>query len=163
MARCLQYSKINGDEPDDLWLPMVYFRVLASEPEMRGVYLHIRDGMRVNPYISESFWRVQGLVLWQWGERWCAVIDSLPARYNAVKPEVLLSHDRYCGVFSPLSIIGLRAYGNFNLSDIAKYERYIPRVTKTPVWFFKLAAVLVRPGMAGMLKTLYKKMKGLRG
>lgn len=163
MRECLDYDRAHEKEIQDLWIPMVYFRTLASRKQMKAVYLYIPDAIEINPYIQESFWRKQGLALWQWGERWCKVIDSLPTVYDAVKRETLLSHDRYRHVFSPLSIVGLRAYGNFSLKDIKQYKMYIPMVTDTPVWFFYLAAVLIRPWFAMKLKEIYKRARGTKG
>lgn len=162
MLACLAYSKKKEDDPTDLWIPMVYFRVIAGRSDVRSVYLYMPDVVKVNPFISESFWRVQGLALWQWGERWCVVIDSLPFQYNGVKASALLSHDAHCHIFSPISVIGLRAYNNFSLADIKRYKHYINRVTRTPVWFFILVAILIHPAVAKVLKKKYKRWKGLK-
>lgn len=162
MRACLAYDEECGDQPQDFWLPMIYFRFLAGRSDTSAVYLYMPDAIDVNPYISESFWRVQGKALWQWGERWCVVIDSLPSEYDSVKASVLLSHDAQCHVFSPRSIIGLRAYGNFSLEDIGKYKQYISRVTRTPILFFWMAAIFIRPGFAKILKKRHKQWKGLK-
>lgn len=161
MLACLAFNIQKGD-PQDLWIPMIYFRVIAARSDVRSVYLYMPGAVKVNPFISESFWRVQGLALWQWGERWCIVIDSLPSQYNGVKASALLSHDAHCHIFSPISIIGLRAYNNFSLADIKRYKHYINRVTRTPVWFFILVAMLIHPTFAKILKRIYKQWKGLK-
>lgn len=155
MRRALEYDAQHETDIQDLWLPMVYFRLLNPEEAIQAVYLYMPDALEQNPYIRVSFWRVQGLALWQWGERWCTVIDSLPPAYDDVKDEALRSHDGYVHLFSKKSIIFLREHNNFSLSDIRKYRQYIPRVTNTPIWYFYWAAIFIHPGIV----RIYKKLR----
>lgn len=159
MRACLEYDRTHMQVIQDLWIPTVYFRVFEMRKRIRSIYLYVPEAIVINPHLQVSFWQTQGLALWQWGERWCEVIDSLPSKYDAVKDTALRSHDRYCHVFSPLNMIRMRAYGNLSMEDIRRHLGYIPRVTNTPIWVFWLTAVLIRPRFARTLKIIRRRVK----
>lgn len=121
-----------------LWLPAAYFKVLSSGP-VCAVYRCINGIFGINPYKKGSFWYLSGNVLWQWGKVWCDTIDSLPACFDVVKDEVLLSHDRYMRVFSVKNLPRLKVSGNLTFRKLLRYKKYLKRVTDTPFIFFIIA------------------------
>lgn len=141
----VQYPYQQADE-GTLWLPAAYFKVLSSRP-VYAVYHCINGIFGINPYKEGSFWYLSGNVLWQWGKVWCDTIDSLPACFDAVKDEVLLSHDKYMRVFSAGNFPRLKASGNLALFKVLRYQKYLRRVTGTPFIFFVMAQFVPSTGM----------------
>lgn len=122
-----------------LWLPTAYFKVLSLRP-VCAVYHYIDGIFCVNPYKKGSFWYLSGNVFWQWGRVWCDTIDSLPACFDSIKDEVLLSHDRHMRVFSIENLTHLKESENLTPFKVLQYRKYLKRVTDTPFIFFTVQA-----------------------
>lgn len=140
-----------------LWLPAAYFKMFSLSP-ICAVY-HCMEGIFfTNPYKKGSFWYLSGNVFWQWGRVWCDTIDALPACFDPIKDEVLLSHDRYMRVFSVENLQRLKASGNLTLFKVLRYRKYLKRVTDTPFILFVVQAVFpAEMRLMDLLRSLKKR------
>lgn len=149
---------------ETIWLPAAYFKMLSLEP-VCAVYHCVNGVFCINPYKKGSFWYLAGNTLWQWGKVWCNTIDSLPVCFDAVKKEVLLSHDRYMKVFSVRNLPRLKISGNLTFRKLLQYRKYLKRVTNTPFIFFIIIQVFFPTNMRfiNLLKRFKKRFFARNG
>jgi len=151
------------DSPDfrGLWLPMSVFYTIADAP-FQMLYLPQAHFWTVNPRRSDSFWKVSGNALRQWGEVWCETIDALPAVYDSDKAAVLKSFDAHIHLFSVRQLVNMKPEGNLSLEKVRRYRPYIDRVTDTPVFWFYFVSIFVNRSLAGDARAIYRKIKKLK-
>lgn len=149
----LDSSKFHG-----LWLPMSVFHVL-SQRTFRALELPVADFWRVNPQRDDSFWKVSGNCLWQWGKVWCDAVDSLPPVYNTEKKSVLRAHDDHVHLFSFRHLVSMKPDGNLTIKKVQQYQKYLPRVTNTSIFWFYFVAIFVNGWVVRVAKTCYHNVK----
>lgn len=140
------------------WLPMSYFCCIDC-CKCRAVYKVIEGSWEQNPNIVESFWKVSGNLLWQWGKIWSEAIEALPKQYESKKNIVILSHDKYTRLFSFKSLVGMQAWNNITLDKVITYRRYISKVATLDIIFFYVIALICRRPIIVFLKKVYNAMR----
>lgn len=157
LQRAMRIFPVTAKDNYGLWLPMAYFRAIVSE-SFHAVYFVKENSWRANPMRNDSFWKLSGNTLWQWGEIWYRVIDALPSVFDQEKGYVLQSHDRYTRIFSIRNLISLKATGNLSFSKIRTYSNFLPKVTNTNLFWFYLIGLFVNRHFAAQCKILYRKL-----
>ena len=84
------------------------------------------------------FWSKSEKLFEQWAYRWINVVDKLPNEYNELKKECYMVYTIDFHPFSPATIMKMRTKGGLNHRILKKYKKYIPLVTKTPMWYFNV-------------------------
>lgn len=140
------------------WLPMSYFNCVDG-CECNAVYKVIEGSWEQNTNIVDSFWKVSGHLLWQWGKIWSEAIEALPKQYESKKNIVIRSHDKYTRLFSFKSLIGMQAWDNITLNKVITYRRYIKKVANLDIIFFYIIALLCRRPIVLLIKKAYKGIK----
>ncbi len=162
LRRAMQMFPVWAEDNYGLWLPMAYFRAIASQP-FRAVYFVKQNSWRANPMREDSFWKLSCNTLWQWGEIWCRAVCALPGIYNPEKEFVLKSHDRYTGIFSLRNLPGLKATGSLSWKKVRSCREYLPQVTDTGIFWFYFFALCVNRRFAVGLRAVYRKGKRKTG
>jgi len=91
---------------------------------------------------KQHFWGSAENALEQWASRWYTVIMEMPDAYASVKKECLMIYTVDFHPFTCKAILEMRAYGGLNRSLLNRYKKYLPEVTRTPLWFFQLSATI---------------------
>lgn len=122
-----------------LWQMAAPFHAFARDP-FEIVYF-TANVYAPNIFSSKRhFWSSAEKLLRQWAVRWYEVVMNMPDAYSAVKDDCLMVYTVDFHPFTYKAVLEMRAYGGFNRKVLKKYKAYIPRVTRTPLWFFKLSA-----------------------
>ena len=138
------------------------FELMAKE-NIRFYY--IKDSLfTVSPFRSCSTAHSNKDILGQWAKMQSETIDALPEIYDKYKSITKKSIDRNTYLFSFGGVIYLRADGNITLEKVREYKKYIKMVTKTPLlWFYlwalipqRIAKIVV--GVASLKKKLLQKL-----
>lgn len=158
LQRAMRIFPVDAEDDYGLWLPMAYFRATVEEP-FRAVYFAKENSWRANPMRDESFWKLSGNALWQWGEVWCRAVGALPGVYDPEKEFVLKSHDRYTGIFSVRNLFRLKAFGNLSWKKVRACREYIPKVTDTGLFWFYFLALCVNRRFLARCRTVYRSWK----
>ena len=158
VARPLIRYRIHGGNQTS---SMSVFYTIADAP-FQMLYLPQAHFWTVNPRRSDSFWKVSGNALRQWGEVWCETIDALPAVYDSDKAAVLKSFDAHIHLFSVRQLVNMKPEGNLSLEKVRRYRPYIDRVTDTPVFWFYFVSIFVNRSLAGDARAIYRKIKKLK-
>lgn len=137
-------AKVPLDEKTySLWQMAAPFHLFAAEP-YRVVFL-TKNIFAMNPYAcSTHFWSKAQKALEQWASRWSRIIEQMPDIYDKAKEKCMMVYTVDFHPFSFKSVLDMRAWGGLSLSLVQKYKEDISKTTKTPIWFFRLAACMPR-------------------
>lgn len=66
----------------------------------------------------------------------------MPDAYNNAKDKVMMVYTVDFHPFSARTILEMRCHGGLTAKMLRKYEKYLPRVTMTPLWYFRFVAMI---------------------
>ena len=89
---------------------------------------------------AAHFWGEKTLE--QWARRWTMVIQGMPSCYDTVKKQCMMVYTVDFHPFCARNILEMRAGGGLDRRIERKYEKYLPDVTFTPVWFFRFVSAV---------------------
>lgn len=124
-----------------LWQPMTFFEHWATcKPYVISIVGEwVEQNANATP---SSFWNKKGKALWQWGKRWCEMVDALPSCYDTEKEKIIHIGMVDFTPFAPKQLLIMRANGSLTLKHYRAYKSYLDRVTKTPAWQFYTASCI---------------------
>lgn len=147
----------NLEHPDffGLWLSTSCFYYIAYN-DFKAVCISEYNLWNANKMRKESFWIESGDVLCQWGKVWYEVVTHLPSKYDCVKSEVLISHDRKTKIFSIRGLLRMKMSGNLTYRKVKEYSKYINFVTCTPKIMFYVLSILPISMLLKIIRNIYK-------
>ena len=108
-----------------------------------GVVFITRNVFEFNAMASNShFWSKADKHFEQWAYRWMHVIDSMPREYDDVKNQCYMVYTVDFHPFSSGKILKMRSDNTYNYKILKKYKKYLPNVTRTPLWYFYFMAFI---------------------
>lgn len=139
MSRIMeQYLKQNNG----YFIVASVFEVMSIQPIR---FYYIKDSLyTVSPFRVGSTDHLKRNILDSWAKLQSETIDSLSEIYDKYKDETKKSIDRNIYLFSFGGVIYLRADGNITMEKVREYKKYIKMVTKTPLLWFYLWALIPR-------------------
>lgn len=139
MRRNMEY---NLKQKDSFFTITSLFEFMAFH-EVRFYY--IKDSLfTVSPFRLKSTAHLKTGILQSWAKGQSESIDALPEIYDKYKSITKKSIDRNIYLFSFGGVIYLRADGNITMEKVREYKKYIKMVTKTPLLWFYLWALIPR-------------------
>lgn len=140
-ARRLINNQPLCDETYSLWQMAAPLHEFAASPYK--IVFCTKNVFAPNLSASTShFWGKAPKALEQWAYRWYNVIKNMPAAYDGVKEKCMMVYTVDFHPFTARTVLEMRCYGGLTSTMLAKYEKYLPEVTKTPLWYFKAVAHL---------------------
>ncbi len=140
-ARKLLKTQPVSDATYSLWQMAAPFHAFAAEPY--HIVFCTKNVFSPNYYASTThFWGKAEKALAQWAYRWYNVINSLPAVYDKAKKKCMMVYTVDFHPFTARALLEMRCYGGLTPTLLAKYDKYLLSVTKTPMWYIKTVAYL---------------------
>lgn len=138
----------------------VAFEFLARSPIIRAVFyghaflFRTGTGLGAGDYAG---WHSRTFEVWTRG--WKFVVDSLPSRYDMVKPPVKKSVYLNTALFSEASLLNLREHGDYNFRIYRQYRADLLEVSNTKPGLAYLIATFPFPGILKLfLHNRYSKL-----
>lgn len=139
LARRLLETEPLREENYSLWQMAAPFHAFAKNPY--PIVFCTKNVFAFNAAASQMhFWSKSEKALEQWAYRWYNVVSNMPEQYGNAKEKCMMVYTVDFHPFSARTVLEMRAYGGFNRKILKKYEEYLPKVTMTPLWYFKTIA-----------------------
>lgn len=158
VKRAVEEQPVSPEKDYWLWLPFAYFNMLAEE-EICAIHYAGTTSYHINKARQDSFWKLEGNVLWQWAFVWPEAVRLLPPCYDYVKHDVMRSHDKHTGLFSLKSLISMEEYDCITFKKVLQYRHNLSLVTKTSVGWFYLISLFGSKRVIKCAKTIYHRIK----
>lgn len=119
-----------------LWQPIAMFQYWAKHPG--PVVSYVNAMFSINAHATpSSFWNKKGRALWQWGERWCTMVEALPEEYQNSKHKIMEIRMADFTPFEPKQLVIMRANGSLTSSTYRQNQAYLSKVSHMVPWKFK--------------------------
>lgn len=143
---------------NNFWIPCTYYKELLQGDYT--VYHYANPRIYVpNPQRTDSFWKEQKNVLWQWSTYYADSIDALPPALAGEKEPVITSHEAHHKMFSLKGLLRLKENGNLTVAKVRENQTRLTQVSNTPAWVFYLLAVCPIRGALTAARWVYRKRK----
>lgn len=152
-----KYPVISGED-FWFWIPMSIFHLFANK-RINAKVLVCPSPYIMNPDRKDPFWKQSGDVLWQWAKIWPKAVDALPPYYNGIKEHIIRLQEENMHLFTIKNLLSMRACGQISLQNVRKYRKYLPRVTKTPIFCFYCITILGNQRLLMWMKRFYKAIR----
>lgn len=140
-ARKLLQTEPLSEKNYSLWQMAAPFHLFAKEPYK--VVFCTKNVFAFNGAASPThFWSKAEKALEQWAYRWSKIISSMPDEYSKAKDQCMMVYTVDFHPFSARNVLEMRCHGGLTVRMLTKYEDCLPKVTMTPMWYFKLVALM---------------------